>query len=157
MNDQTGVTAFIADVKARAATNLAQQRSTQAFIQEISDVYAFIRLQDWRYPLKFLKQMAGPPPVRFGTTGFKRAIVDDQNPARHYTAFVFVGYWLPMPLAVLVLWAWEILGFFRYRFHWSRQDLTCGYIGIRHGRQVRRYGPTVLVQLIERDLVERGD
>lgn len=156
MNNQIGVTAFIADVNRRIATNLAQQRSTHAFILEISDAYAFIRLQDWRHPRQFLKQMAGPPPVRFGTTGFKQTIVDDQNPARHYTAFVFVGYWLPTLLAVLVLWVWEILGFFRYRFRWSVRDIRCGYIGIRHGRQVRQHGPAMLAQLIERDLVENG-
>lgn len=154
MNEQTSVAAFIADVKIRTATNLAAQQSTRQFILEISDAYAFIRLQDWHRPLQFLKQMSGEPPIKFGITGFKPTIVDDQNPARHYTAFVFVGYWLPAPLAVIVLWAWEILGFFRYRLRWSWRDLECGYIGIRHGRQVRRQGPAVLAQLIERDLVE---
>ncbi|MCE7983220.1 MAG: hypothetical protein DYG89_18765 [Caldilinea sp. CFX5] len=154
MNEQPGAAAFIADVKTRTTKSLAEQRSTRAFILEISDAYAFIRLQDWRRPHRFLKQMAGEPPIKFGTTGFKRAIVDDQNPARHYTAFVFVGYWLSAPLAVMVLWAWEILGFFRYRFRWSWRDLQCGYIGIRHGRLVRRHGPSVLAPLIERDLVE---
>jgi hypothetical protein len=154
MNDQTGAAAFIADVQTRTAKSLATQRPTQAFILEISDAYAFIRLQDWRRPLHFLKQMSGEPPIKFGTTGFKRTIVDDQNPARHYTAFVFVGYWLSAPLAFFVLWAWEILGFFRYRFHWSWRDLECGYIGIHHGRLVRRHGPAVLAPLIERDLVE---
>jgi len=154
VNDQTGAAAFLADVQTRAAKSLAAQRTTQEFILEISDAYAFIRLQDWRYPLQFLKQMSGEPPIKFGTTGFKPTIVDDKNPTRHYTAFVFVGYWLSAPLAVIVLWAWEILGFFRYRFRWSWRDLECGYIGIRHGRQVRRQGPTVLAGLIARDLVE---
>ena len=154
MNEQTGVAAFIADVQTRTAKSLAAQRPTHAFILEISDAYAFIRLQDWRHPLQFLKQMSGEPPIKFGTTGFKPAIVDDKNPARHYTAFVFVGYWLAMPLAMMVLWAWEILGFFRYGFRWSGRDIECGYIGIRHGRLVRRHGPAVLARLIERDLVE---
>ena len=154
MPEPTGAANFIADVQRRTAQSVADARTTHAFILEISDAYAFIRLQDWRHPVRFLKQMSGEPPIKFGTTGFKPTIVDDKNPARHYTAFVFVGYWLPAPLAVIVLWAWEILGFFRYRFHWSWRDLECGYIGIRHGRQVRRQGPVVLAELIERDLVE---
>jgi hypothetical protein len=154
VTEGTGVSAFMADVKARAAKNMEQGRTTRDFILEISDAYAFIRLQDGRRPLQFLKQMAGAPPLLFGTAGFKRSIVDDENPARHYTAFVFVGYWLPTPLAFLVLYAWEILGFIRYHWRWSANDMACGYIGIRHGRQVRKQGATVLVGLIERDLVE---
>lgn len=155
MPEPTGATAFVADVQRRINQSVAAARSTHAFILEISDAYAFIRLQDWRHPLRFLKQISGDPPIKFGTTDFKRTIVDDKNPARHYTAFVFVGYWLPRPLALVVLWAWEILGFFRYQFHWSWRDLECGDIGIRHGRLVRRHGPTVLAGLIERDLVEK--
>lgn len=157
MSKQTGVAALITDVKARAAKTVAEDRRTREFILEIGDAYAFIRLADWRHPIQFLAQLAGAPPVRFGTKGFKRAIVDDQNPARHYTAFVFVGYWLPTPFALLVLWAWEILGFFRYGWHWSPADMRCGRIGIRHGRQVRRQGPTVLADLIARDLDGRSN
>jgi hypothetical protein len=154
VKEQTGIAAFMADVKTRATNSVAARRSTRAFILEISDAYAFIRLQDWRRPLLFLRQMAGQPPIKFGTQGFKCMLVDDKNPARHYTAFVFVGYWLPTPLAVVVLWAWEILGFFRYHGHWSQPDLRCGAIGIRHGRLVRHHGPTILTELIKRDLAE---
>ena len=154
VTESVGVTAFIADVKARATRSIEQGRPTRDFILEISDAYAFIRLRDWRRPLQFLKQMAGTPPITFGTEGFKCTIVDDKNPARHYTAFVFVGFWLPTPLAFLALWAWEILGFFRYHWQWSSRDIQCGYIGVRHGRQVRKQGTSVLADLIERDLVE---
>ncbi|MEZ4729101.1 MAG: hypothetical protein R3E79_18360 [Caldilineaceae bacterium] len=152
MKEQTGVVALMADVKTRAAQGSATGSTTRAFILDIADAYAFIRLEDWRHPRRFLQQMAGAPPITFGTQGFRRALVDDQNPARHYTAFVFVGYWLPIPFAVLVLWAWEILGFFRYRGHWSQPDIRNGYIGIRHGRQVRQHGPTILADLIEQEL-----
>jgi len=152
VSKQRGVAAFIADVKARVAKSIAEERHTHEFILEIGDAYAFIRLADWRRPLQFLAQLAGNPPIQFGTKGFRRALVDDQNPARHYTAFVFVGYWLPTPLALLVLWAWEILGFFRYGGKWSQGDMRCGQIGIQHGRQVRRQGPLVLADLIARDL-----
>lgn len=156
MNKQSGVVAFMADVKTRAARATAAGRNTRAFMLEIGEAYAFIRLQDWRRPRQFLKQMAGAPPCKFGTSGFKPAIVDDENPARHYTAFVFVGYWLPIPVAHLVLWAWEILGFVRYHGRWSQGDMRCGHVGIRHGRQVRQQGPTVLADLIARDLAEEG-
>ncbi|MBX3011532.1 MAG: hypothetical protein KF832_08485 [Caldilineaceae bacterium] len=152
MNQEKGFAAFLADVQHRANRAVATQQRTAAFILEISDAYAFIRLQDWRQPMQFLRQMAGAPPHQFGTVGFSPAIVDDDNPARHYTAFVFVGYWLPVPIAWLVLWAWEILGFIRYRGRWSKRDIVCGLIGIRHGRQVRRHGPLVLGALIARDL-----
>lgn len=152
MKEQSGITAFIADVKARTVKSRKAGQSTTQFILEIGDAYAFIRLQDWRTPLRFLKQMAGAPPIQFGTCGFKQSIVDDKNPARHYTAFVFVGYWLPTPLAFIVLWAWEMLGFVRYQGKWSQADMRCGYLGIRHGRLVRQQGPDVLAGLIERDL-----
>lgn len=153
---KNGIAAFINDVEKRVAKHLAEQRPPHDFILEIGDAYAFIRLTDWRRPLQFLRQLAGEPPIRFGTTGFKRALVDDQNPARHYTAFVFVGYWLPTPLALLVLWAWEVLGFFRYGGKWSEGDMRSGRIGIGHGRQVRRHGPTVLADLIRHDLDGRS-
>lgn len=154
MKEQSGIAAFIADVKARTVMSRKTGQSTTQFILEIGDAYAFIQLQDWRTPLRFLKQMAGAPPIQFGTCGFKRSIVDDKNPARHYTAFVFVGYWLPTPLAFIVLWAWEMLGFVRYQGNWSQPDMRCGYLGIRHGRLVRQQGPGVLAGLIERDLTE---
>lgn len=152
MKEQSGAAAFIADVKSRATRSMTAGQSTTQFILEIGDAYAFIRLADWCTPLRFLKQMAGAPPLQFGARGFKQSIVDDKNPARHYTAFVFVGYWLPTPLALVVLWAWEILGFVRYHGKWSQPDMRCGRLGIRHGRLVRQQGPSVLAGLIERDL-----
>lgn len=101
----SGVDAFI---RARRATRrkITQQQSTTHFILQISDDFAFIRLRDLRHPLRFFKQLSGTPPIQFGTSGFRKEIIDDANPARHYTAFVFVGYWLPMALGWLVLIAW---------------------------------------------------
>ena len=111
-----GVDDFIAEIRKRAETVGSQRRDCNRFIREIADDYAFIRLDDISHLRKFLVQMAGAPPVRFGTDGFNPTIVDDHNPARHYTAFVFVGYWLPGILAVAMLWLWEILGYVRYNF-----------------------------------------
>ena len=157
MAHKEGIEAFLADVNQRVRQVEEQGRSTNDFMSEIGERYAFIRLHDLNRPHQFLRQLAGEPPLKFGTTGFRRELVDDQNPARHYTAFVFVGYWLPLPLAIGVLWAWELLGFFRYRGHWSQPDIRNGYIGLRHGRQVRRHGAAVLPELIARDLDGRGN
>ena len=117
LDRRDGFEAFLADVCQRVATTPPGWDGTKHFITAISDRYAFVRPQDiLTHPLRFLKQAAGEPPVQFGAQGFKRSLVDDENPARHYTAFVFIGFWLPTPFAILVLWAWEILGFARYHF-----------------------------------------
>ena len=147
-----GVEAFIAAVEKEAATRGTDWRDRKSFILRISEDYAHIRLKDIKQPVLFFKQMAGKPPIQFGTEGFRQELVDDYAPARHYTAFVFTGFWLTYPLAVMALWGWEILGFIRYRGAWSQGDMRMGYVGIRHGRQVRRHGPEVLAGLIRRDL-----
>jgi hypothetical protein len=64
-----------------------------------------------------------------------------------------VGYWLPAPLALLMLWAWEIAGFVRYAY-WSQPDMRSGYVGLFHGRMLRRYSHTILPALMARDLTE---
>lgn len=153
--EQKGFNAFLQDLNGQIAKVQQQNRSTGDFVLQIAERYAYIRLADIHHPVRFLKQLSGAPPVCFGTAGFRKSIVDDQEPARHYTAFVFVGYWLPTVLALPVLWGWEILGFFRYG-QWSQPDIRSGNLGIRHGRAVRKEGPTVLPPLIQRDLSERG-
>ncbi len=156
LNQLGGMAAFLADVEQCVAAAPPGWAGSKKFIRTISDRYAFIRLEDLKHPLRFLKQAEGNPPFQFGTRGFKSTIVDDKNPARHYTAFVFIGFWLPTLLATLVLWIWEILGFIRYGGQWSPNDMRCGQVGIRHGRFVRCDGPTVLPDLIRRDLAEDG-
>jgi hypothetical protein len=151
-----GVDAFIADVSRRAA-HFSPNGETTRFILEIGEAYACIRLQDVRRPAKFLSQMAQLPPVQFGTEGFRPNLVDDDAPARHYTAFVFVGYWLPRSLGGLVLWMWEILGFIRYGGEWSAPDIRMGRVGLRHGRLIRRNGAAILPSLIARDLAAAPD
>lgn len=147
-----GLPAFLADVNARVQEAMQRNERTQTFVLASAERYAYICLDDFpRRPLQFLKQLSGKPPICFGTAGFRPSIVDDQEPARHYTAFVFVGYWLPMLLAVPVLWAWELLGLVRYG-HWSQPDIRSGYIGIRHGRALRKAGFALWPELIHRDL-----
>ena len=113
-------------------------------------------MRDITRPVRFLRQMEGAPPLTLGTAGFRPDLVDDANPARHYTAFVFVGFWLPYLPAIVVLWFWEVLGFIRYKGQWSPADIRMGYVGIRHGTLLRRSVPAVLPRLIERDLASTG-
>jgi hypothetical protein len=141
-------------IKAVRRYTAEAQGDSRAVIRRLGEDFAYIRLQDVKQPLRFLRQMAGSPPIRLGLGGFRQDLIDDHDPARHYIAFVVVGFWVPRPLADLVLWLWEILGFIRYRGHWSRPDLDSGFVGIRHGRQVRRAGIEVLPDLLIRDVAE---
>lgn len=150
--EERGFQGFLQDVRHQVAHTVAEQQSTRDFILTIGERYSYIRMEDLKHPVRFLKQLSGQPPVCFGAKGFRRELVDDREPARHYTAFVFVGYWLPTLLAIPVLWAWELLGFVRYRGNWSQPDIRCGNVGIRHGRAVRKEGAAILPDLIDRDL-----
>ena len=151
-----GVDGLIAAASRLAAEAMAARKSNAWVIRRLGEDYAYIHLADLRHPIRFLRQMAGQPPIRLGTDGFRRDLVDDANPARHYIAFLVVGYWLPPWAAVATLWLWEIAGFIRYRGVWSWPDLASGYVGIRHGRLARRYGVAVLPALMASDLTERG-
>jgi hypothetical protein len=126
--------------------------ATARFVARLGEECAYIRLSDIRHPLRFLRQMAGAPPRRFGVSGFNPALVDDANPVRHYVAFVVVGFWLPWLLGMATLYAWEIAGFVRYRGVWSPRDVASGKVGLRHGRRVRRDGHLALPELVRRDL-----
>ena len=125
---------------------------SDAVVQRLAEDFAYIHLDDVRNPLKFFAQMEGAPPIRLGTGGFRQELIDDRNPARHYMAFVAMGYWLPKFLALIVLYAWEMLGFVRYGFKWSAADMRCGMAGLKHGNAVRRHGVEVLPELMVRDL-----
>jgi hypothetical protein len=125
-------------------------------VRRLGEDFAFIRLQDVGNPYKFLRQMEGNPPIRLGTEGFRRELVDDHNPARHYMAFVSMGYWLPYWLAMVVLYLWEVAGYIRYGFKWSPEDMQSGLTGVRHGNAVRHQGIAVLPRLMERELAEPG-
>lgn len=149
---QGGLRRFIDEISFYAGQAERGWQSSARFVLRISEVYAYIRPRDLGNPRRFLKQMAGAPPVQLGTDGFRPELVDDRNPARHYVALLFVGFWLPEPLARLALYAWEVAGFIRYRGHWSQADVRCGLVGLRHGKLVRRYGPTVLPALIAAEL-----
>jgi hypothetical protein len=152
--EQTGVDGLIAGVSSYVAEALQHGYGSAWFVRQVAEQYAYIRLQDIGRPLRFLRQMAGQPPIAFGARGFRRSLVDDKNPARHYMAFVFLGFWLPRLLAVLSLWLWEIAGYVRYHGLWSQRDVRNGYVGLRHGRLVRRYGPAILPGLIAAEVAE---
>lgn len=129
-----------------------EQGNSDAVIRRLSEDFAHIRLKDMWRPIRFLRQMEGNPPFKLGTEGFRPEVVDDLNPARHYMAFVAMGFWLPYPLAMAVLYLWEIAGYLRYRFQWSQEDILSGEIGVRHGNIVRRQGVTGLPELMAKDL-----
>ena len=125
------------------------------FMLRIGEDCAGICTHDVTRPYRFLRQMAVAPPMQFGATGFSPAFTDDGNPARHYIAFVFVGFWLPRLPALAVLYAWEIAGFLRYRLQWSQKDVRSGLLGLHHGAWVREYGPVVLPGLVAGELAHR--
>ncbi|HRJ43023.1 MAG: hypothetical protein KJZ86_10870 [Caldilineaceae bacterium] len=151
-----GLPGFIAATSRLASHFPLTPDGTRRFVLAFGEQMAYIRVQDAWNPWRFLRQMEGNPPTRWGTDGFKRSLVDDRNPARHYAAFVFVGFWLPGWMAVLVLWLWELAGFVRYGFRWSQADTRSGYVGLWHGRLLRRFGHTLLPSLLARDLAETG-
>jgi len=139
-----GFDEFLAYLQTMAAQAPAGWAGSVWFLLRIGEDCAGIYTQDSMNPPRFLRQMSGAPPRQFGTDGFSPDVVDDANPARHYIAFVFVGFWLPTPLALMTLYAWELAGFVRYVGHWSQKDVTSGRFGIAHGRWLRRTAPVVL-------------
>lgn len=137
---------------ARAAQAPPGWNGAAWFILTLGEECANLRLQDLWRPWRFLAQAASPPPFCFGPYGFARHLVDDLLPARHYVAFLWIGFWLPPLLAWLTLYAWETAGFLRYGLRWSAADVHMGHAGLRHGALVRRYGPLVLPALLAADL-----
>ncbi len=150
-----GFDAFADHIAARAAQAPPGWSGAAWFILAVSEECANLRLQDLWQPWRLLAQAAAAPPLCFGPHGFSPRLVDDLLPARHYVAFLFVGFWLPRPLAWASLYAWEIAGFLRYGLRWSAPDLHLGLIGLRHGALVAAYGPTILPALLAADLAAR--
>lgn len=151
---RSGLDRFLDYLQTMAAQAPPDWAGAVWFILRIGEDCAGIRPQDVATPRRFLRQMAGTPPLQFGTSGFSPDIIDDDNPARHYVAFVFVGFWLPTSLALLVLYAWEVAGFVRYRGYWSSHDVASGRIGIVHGRWLRHAAPVVLPSLAASSLTK---
>jgi hypothetical protein len=151
-----GVEGLIAAAGRLIVETAAAGKGTGVVVRRLGEDFAYIFVSDLWRPLRFLRQMAGSPPVRLGTEGFRRDLIDDDNPARHYIAFLVVGYWLPRLAAIGVLWLWEVAGFMRYRGAWSWPDLASGYLGIHHGRLLRRYSALILPGLIAGELADEG-
>jgi hypothetical protein len=156
-DSQAGVDAFIRGISELAWRTYIEQSDVRLLVNEIAERYANVRLRDVVHPIRFLRQMAGAPPLQLGTAGFRLDLLDDYNPARHYSALLFVGFYVPRFLATLILFGWEIAGFVRYRGQWSSPDIRSGLLGIRHGRLVRRYGGVVLPALIAAQVAEKVD
>ena len=124
-----GVTGFTHTTSALVAQHPLTRNGTRRFVLAFGEQMAYIRVQDAWNPWHFLRQMEGNPPTAWGTSGFKAGLMDDRNPARHYAAFVFVGFWLPGWIAALLLWLWELAGYLRYGLRWSQTDTRSGYVG----------------------------
>lgn len=152
----TGFDHFVQTVELYASQAPPGWAGTVRFVTRLGADFAHIQPRDVLRPLRFLRQMAGNPPVRFDVAGFRPDLVDDLNPARHYIAFLVVGFWLPSLLALGVLVLWEVAGFVRYRGLWSNDDVRSGLVGLRHGRHVRREGPWALPPLMRADLAADG-
>lgn len=150
-----GLGGFIRASERMVARFPPDRSGTRRFVLAFCEDAAHIRLQDLTNPLRFFRQMEGNPPRQWGTEGFRDNLVDDSNPARHYAAFLFAGFWLPSPLAILLLWVWEFLGYIRYGFRWSLADIRSGYVGIFHGQLIRMNGHMILPSLLTRDLSQR--
>ena len=144
-----GLDGFISAVSQLIQECGTDDAGTRRFIQRASEDYAFIRLQDIRQPIRFLKQMAGAPPWQFGPSGFHPDVVDDTNPARHYMAFVFLGYWLPRWLAVGVAAILPLAGSLAAGFSFLRltpalNELYATAINLGWGLPVLVLGSSVL-------------
>ena len=153
-DSEPGIDALIAAASQVSVEARAAGAGSGQVIRRLGEDFAFIRLQDVGRPRRFLRQMAGAPPIRIGSRGFRAKWVDDAHPARHYVAFLVMGYWLPGWAATLVLWLWETAGFVRYGGKWSWPDIASGALGIRHGRLARRTSAVVLPALMASELAE---
>lgn len=152
----SGLDDFLNTLHAYALETPPGKDASRRFVARLGEECAFIRTQDIRHPIRFLRQMEGNPPRRFDVSGFNPALVDDLNPVRHYVAFVVVGFWLPWLLGLGVLYLWEVAGFVRYGGEWSPRDVACGLVGLRHGRAIHSKGYLVLPDLVRRDLAAPG-
>ena len=123
------------------------------FVLELARQCANVDFGELRRPWRFWSMLRQEPPVCFGPRGFRPDLVDDFHPARHYSAFLLIGFFFPQPLAVAFsrLWEWSegvILGQF------SPNDVRMSQLAIRHGRAVRRAGPASLPALIRCEICE---
>jgi len=143
---------------AASLADLAQREGRRPawYLLALARQCANVDFRRMRRPLRFWRMLRQEPPVCFGPRGFRTSLVDDFHPARHYSAFLLVGFFLPGPAARAFGWLWEwaegiVLGQF------SPRDVGLSRLAIRHGRAVRRRGPAVLPALIQADLCRRND
>ncbi|MSP13068.1 MAG: hypothetical protein EXR62_08925 [Chloroflexi bacterium] len=151
-----GATGFVARVQYYAGLSSQHTRSSHWFIDTLACQFAGLDLADWWRPWRWFRAMgSAKPPEDMGPAGFRVDLVDDNRPARHYVAFLMIGYYLTYPLGWLVMYGWEILGWVRYG-SFSRTDILLAKVGLQHGVMIRRDGPEILADLIVRDLLERN-
>ena len=145
-----GFIEYVENLIERAAE---EQRRPAWIMGTLARECANVDLRRLRRPLRFWHSLRELPPVRFGRDGFRRALVDDYHPARHYCAFLALGFFLPAWLAVPFarLWEWaEGVVFGEY----SPRDVALSELAIRHASALRRAGIDELPALIRRDLCQ---
>ena len=146
-----GCPAFAGYAETLAAQAAHEGRRTRWFMLELARQCGNVDLSRLGHPIRFWRSLRELPPKRFGNIGFRAELVDDFHPARHYVAFLMIGFFLPYPLALAFGWLWEraegiVLGEF------SPRDVALGRLAIAHGRTVRQAGPAALPALIRKEL-----
>lgn len=151
-----GAAGLIERVEVYARLSSQHSKSSDWFIDTLSRQFAGLDPADWWRPWRWLHAMGSArPPEDVGAAGFRPEFVDDDRPARHYIAFVMIGYYLPYFLGWIIMYGWEILGRIRYGT-FSNKDVLLAKVGLKHGDMVRRRGPEIVADLIEQDLLIRN-
>jgi len=144
---------FVAYVAEQAERAAGERRGARWLALTLAHQCANVDFHLLRRPLHFWRALRQEPPVCFGPRGFRGSLADDFHPARHYSAFLMIGYFLPYALAAAFAWLWEAAeGIFLGGY--SRCDVALSRIAVRHGNILRRQGPAALAPLILRDLCE---
>jgi len=107
---------------AQYVEGLAHSTSSDAeFVAALMSALAGISGESWT--------PNGSPTVTFGNTGFRSELVDDRNPARHYTAYVGTAYRAGFAAGAGAAIYREV----NCSVGCSIQDVRLGVIGAAHG------------------------
>jgi len=117
---------------ARFVEALAGQAESDAeFVELLGEALTGLQNGDIFAPI-------GDPSVFFGASGFRDVWVDDDNPARHYAAYVVAGFQLGVAAGTTIAVGRELPG--ACRVGCSARDVALGMIGASHGDQLRSVG-----------------
>lgn len=151
MPEVTGCERFASYVEDLIRQSDAEGRRPAWLMATLAERCANVDLRLLRRPLQFWRSLRRLPPVCFGRSGFRGELVDDYHPARHYCAFLAVGFFLPEWLAFPFATIWEGAEHLVFGEH-SPRDVALSRVAIRHGRLTRREGIDRLPGLIRSEL-----